>query len=140
MKKLLAVLILLLPQFTAGEEVFSSVQIFDRNGVLLRGLLSSKNTYYLPVTLDKISPFLISAVVAAEDQRFFEHSGVDTAAVLRAAYQNSKEGKIVSGASTITQQLVRTLKPRPKNWWGKLTEAARAVHTETQLSKEEIRI
>lgn len=138
MKQLLAVLFLLLPWLAAGEEVLPSVQVYDKNGVLLRGLLSSKNTYYLPVSLDQISPFLIGAVVAVEDQRFFEHSGVDTAAVLRAAYQNSTEGKIVSGASTITQQLVRTLKPRPKNWWGKLTEAASAIRTETQLSKEEI--
>ncbi len=122
-----------------GEKTFHpSRQFYDRHGVMLRGLLSSNKTHAIEVPLQEISPWLIAAAVAAEDKRFFAHSGVDTAAVLRALWQNTKEGSVVSGASTITQQLVRTLEPRPKNLWGKITEAGQALLTERQQTKEEI--
>jgi len=142
MKKIvLAVFCLLLPCWIfGGEEVFlnPSKQIYDKNGLLLRGLLSGKNTYAAAVPLSEISPWIIGAAVAAEDKRFFEHSGVDSAAVLRALWQNTQEGEVVSGASTITQQLVRTLKPRPKTMWGKAKEAFSAVRLEKTQTKEEI--
>ncbi len=124
--------------FLTGATLVPSQQIFDRNGQELRAFLSPKETYYIPISLSEVSPWIIGALVAAEDKRFFEHGGVDSAAVLRAAWQNTQEGKIVSGASTLTQQLVRTLKPRPKTMWGKLKEAFGAVSLEQQFSKEEI--
>ena len=122
-----------------GENAFQpSRQFYDRHGVMLRGLLSSRKTHAIDVALQDISPWLVAAAVAAEDKRFFAHSGVDSAAVLRALWQNTKEGSVVSGASTITQQLVRTLEPRPKNLWGKITEAGQALLTERNQTKEEI--
>ena len=127
----------LIPCLAMGA-VLPSRQVYDRHGILLRDLLSSRKTYALAVPLDEMSPWLIAAAVAAEDKRFFLHNGVDTTAVLRALWQNAKEGTVVSGASTITQQLVRTLSPRPKNLWGKITEAAAAISTEKNQSKEEI--
>ncbi len=130
---------LLLPCLIGGEELpLPSVQLYDRNAVPLRGLLSTTQTYYQPVRLEQISPWLVSAVIAAEDKRFYTHNGVDVWAVMRAAWQNAAQGEVVSGASTITQQLARQIAPRPKTWWGKLTEAARATYLETQLTKEEI--
>ena len=131
--------LLLLPCLCGGEEVLTpSKQLYDRSGQLVRSILSPRNTYYQPVTLDQISPWLISAVVAAEDKRFYTHSGVDIAAILRATWQNAQEGKIVSGASTITQQLARAITPRPKTWWGKTKEAFSATQLENQYTKEEI--
>ncbi len=128
-----------LPCLLGGEELsVPSCQLYDRNGVPIRGLLSAAHTYYQPVTLDQLSPWLITATVAAEDKRFYAHNGVDVLAVVRAVWQNATGGEIVSGASTITQQLARTVAPRPKTWWGKTQEAARAVRLETQLTKEEI--
>lgn len=132
--------LLLLPCLCDGGEVAlsPSKQLYDRAGLPVRSILSANNTYYQPVTLDRISPWLISAVVAAEDKRFYMHSGVDLAAILRAAWQNTQEGKVVSGASTITQQLARAITPRPKNLWGKAREAFSAAQLEQNLTKEEI--
>ena len=123
-----------------GEEKFlmPSIRLADRNGLEMRGFLSANNTYYFPVPLSEISPWLVAAAVAAEDKRFYEHGGVDAQAVLRALWQNTSSGEVVSGASTITQQLVRTLEPRPKNWWGKMREAWHAKTWEQSHTKEEI--
>ncbi|WP_428042265.1 penicillin-binding protein 1C, partial [Candidatus Avelusimicrobium fimicolum] len=132
--------LLLLPCLAGGEEAFllPSKQIYDRYGAPIRGFLSKNNTYYLPVSLNEVSPWLIAAAVAAEDKRFFTHSGVDIRAVLRAAWQNTKEGEIVSGASTITQQLARAVEPYPKTLWGKTREAFSALKIERKMTKEEI--
>ena len=143
MKKVWTVLfILLLPcLLLGGEEAFllsPSKQIYDRSGVPMRGFLSENNTYYLPVPLGEISPWLIAATLAAEDKRFFSHPGVDVKAILRAAWQNASGGEIVSGASTITQQLARALEPRPRTLWGKAKEAYNALALERKLTKEEI--
>lgn len=123
-----------------GEEVFlkGSVQVTDKNGAPVRGFLSAANTYAQPVTLNEISPWIIAAAVATEDKRFYSHGGVDSRAVLRALWQNTQKGEIVSGASTITQQLVRAVHPRSKNWWGKTNEAWQALSLEKKYTKEEI--
>ena len=132
--------ILLLPCLVWGEEAFlaPSKQIYDRYGAPMRNFLSENNTYYLPVPLSEISPWMIASVLAAEDKRFFSHSGVDVKAVLRAAWQNASEGEIVSGASTITQQLARAVEPRPRTLWGKAKEAYNALILERKMTKEEI--
>ena len=137
----LVVLLLLPCLLLGGEEAFllsPSKQIYDRYGTPMRGFLSENNTYYLPVPLGEISPWLIAATLAAEDKRFFSHPGVDVKAVLRAAWQNVSGGEIVSGASTITQQLARALEPRPRTLWGKAKEAYNALTLEREMTKEEI--
>ena len=133
-------LILLLPCLVWGEEAFlsPSKQIYDRYGAPMRGFLSENNTYYLPVALTEVSPWLIAAALAAEDKRFFSHPGVDVKSILRAAWQNMSEGEIVSGASTITQQLARAIEPRPRTLWGKAKEAYNALLLERKMTKEEI--
>lgn len=105
---------------------------------MLRQIPGPNNQYYQPVQLADISPWLIAAVVAAEDKRFYTHSGVDVAAVLRAAWQNTRAGEVRSGASTLTQQLARAFSPRPKTLWGKTQEAMSAVRLEQTHTKEEI--
>lgn len=145
MKRGLLVILLcciLLPR-PAGGEAFcapgaASMRIFDREGRPLRSFLCGKETYSEPAPLSEISPWLILAAVAAEDRRFYSHPGVDARAVLRAAWQNASEGGVVSGASTITQQLARAVSPRPKTLRGKLAEAWAAVKLERKKSKEEI--
>src|SRR5262245_50730019 len=61
------------------------------------------------VPLDKISPNVMRAVLAGEDNHFFEHDGFDYEAIQKAAEENWEEGKVVRGASTITQQLAKNL-------------------------------
>ena len=73
-----------------------------------------------------------------EDKRFYQHAGVDAKAILRALWQNTQKGEVFSGASTITQQLVRSVHPRPKTWWGKAGEAWQALAWENNHTKEEI--
>ena len=140
MRRWTALCLLLFPCLCGGEEVrlAPSKMFYDCGGIALRELLSENHTYYEPVPLDKISPWFISAVIAVEDKRFYTHSGVDVAAVLRATWQNAREGEVVSGASTLTQQLARAISPRPKTWWGKTQEAFSAVRLEQNYTKEEI--
>ncbi len=140
MKRWTVFLLVFLPCLCGGEEVLltPSKMLYDRTGLPLRELLSARNTYYEPVSLNHISPWLVSAVIAAEDTRFYTHNGVDAKAVLRAVWQNTQEGEVVSGASTITQQLARAISPRSKTWWGKTQEAFNAVDLERHHTKEEI--
>ena len=79
-----------------------------------------------------------TAVIAAEDRRFYYHPGFDPISILRAAFTNLQRRKIVSGASTITQQVVRLIRPRPRTYKAKLLELLESLKMECQLSKEEI--
>ena len=99
-----------------------SLRILDRNGYLLREVLSDKEGKSQWVSLQDISPNLILATVAAEDSRFYEHWGVDTRAILRAILQNIRARKVVSGASTLTQQAIKGIYHFPRNWFWKLVE------------------
>lgn len=82
---------------------------------------------------------LIDLVVAIEDQRFWQHRGVDVQAIARAASVNLEAGEIIQGGSTITQQYVENVLLGPnRTFEGKLTEAGMALRVEQTLSKEEI--
>ncbi|MCF6274665.1 MAG: penicillin-binding protein 1C, partial [Robiginitomaculum sp.] len=83
-------------------------------------------------------PRFVAALSAIEDKRFYRHSGVDPLALLRAAMSWQRHGKAVSGASTLTMQLVRQLEPRPRTLKSKIIESFRAVQLELRLSKREI--
>ncbi len=91
------------------------------------------------VPLDKIPRHLVNAVVAIEDVRFFEHRGLDFVGIARAAMTNILSGKIRQGASTITQQLARSLFLSPKrDFQRKVKEALLALKMEQILGKEQI--
>lgn len=114
-----------------------SVIIEDRNGRLIREVRAN-GVFANQVRLSRLSPHVVPALIAAEDARFFYHPGIDPLAVLRALGQLIREGSVVSGASTITQQLARSLAPRPRTVTGKLQEMALALRIERSLSKERI--
>lgn len=91
------------------------------------------------VPLSQISPFLVRAVLIAEDDRFFDHHGVDWTAFRAAMRHNWKKGKMERGASTITQQLARNLFLSPSRSIGrKIKEILIARHLEKSLGKERI--
>jgi penicillin-binding protein 1B len=92
-----------------------------------------------PIRLDETPKVLIDAVLAAEDHRFFAHSGLDPRALLRAAWANLRAGRVKEGGSTITQQLVkvRLLSPQ-RTFFRKLREAWLAALIESRYSKERI--
>lgn len=131
MKAAALTLLLLLPGLAGATP-----ELTDRYGLPLR--LRTAGAEVLPVKLQDVSPWLVLATVAAEDKRFFSHPGVDLRAAARAVWQNSKSGRTVSGASTITQQLARALEPRPRTMLGKLSEMFSALRLEAAHSKEEI--
>lgn len=112
--------------------------VVDRKGNLLRLFPDSKGTFTLWRTRDQIPPVMRDAAIAAEDRRFFSHWGFDPVAIARAAYTNIQRGKTVSGASTITQQVVRMIRPRSRTYAAKIIETLDSMKMEWQLSKDQI--
>lgn len=79
--------------------------IYDDNGVEIDRLSGGENRIY--VTLDQIPKHLQHAFIAIEDERFYEHKGIDIKGIFRAVFVNLKSGELSEGASTITQQLIK---------------------------------
>ena len=93
----------------------------------------------LEVPFEKISPNLIKAVVSVEDQRFYDHGGVDLIRIGAAFINNLREGRRAEGGSTITQQLARQcFLSRDKTFRRKIKEVILAAHIEREFSKQEI--
>jgi len=92
------------------------------------------------VEYDDIDPYVTQAVIAAEDERFFEHPGYDVRAIARAALANAAEGRFVQGGSTITQQYVKNVYFRdpPKTFERKARELRLALEVEKAYGKREI--
>ena len=88
---------------------------------------------------DQVAPIFVKAVLAAEDARFFGHSGVDFRAVVRAALANVRHGGIIQGGSTITQQTVKNLYlGNQRTWWRKIRELPMALILDLRYEKEKI--
>ena len=112
--------------------------VTDRSGHTLLRIVGSDDQWRQPVPLDEISPWMVQATIAVEDERFRLHPGVDPIAIVRATGQNILNRDIVSGASTITMQVCRMMDKRPRTVKAKTVEAFRALQLECILSKEEI--
>ena len=114
-----------------------STQIYDRNGKLVANIFEEHHRLY--VTYEEIPARVIEALVAIEDTSFFEHNGVNFEAIFRALIKDIKAMKMVEGASTITQQLVKNaVLTREKKIIRKLKEIVLAFKIENELTKEEI--
>ncbi len=100
--------------------------------------LSESSEWSIPVPLARMGRWLPLIAMEVEDRRFREHGGVDLGAILRASVQNLRAGRVVSGASTITSQLVRLSDPRPRNVRTKAIEFLTALRAERVLSKDAI--
>ncbi len=112
--------------------------VLDREGRILRLLPDGKGRIGLWSDGNSFPSHLKAAVIAAEDQRFYYHPGFDPIAIARALYTNIRENKTISGASTITQQVVRLIRPRPRTYRAKIAELAASIKMEWQLTKEQI--
>ena len=114
-----------------------TTQIFDRNGALIANVFEGEHRIYVPY--EEIPGRVIEALVAIEDTLFFEHHGVNPEAIFRAVIKDIKARKMVEGASTLTQQLVKsTLLTREKKIERKIKEALLSIRLEQELTKEEI--
>lgn len=127
-----------LPALLLEPNTVVSTQVVDRDGQLIREVRSTQGKLSSRVALRDLSPHVVPALLAAEDARFFLHPGVDPGAMVRALGQALRARRLVSGASTLTQQLARNLVPRPRTALGKWRELAIALRIEATLSKSRI--
>ncbi|RYD55365.1 MAG: penicillin-binding protein 1C, partial [Verrucomicrobiaceae bacterium] len=120
-------------------EAPASPVLLDRNGKPLHHLVLPDFTRSAPVSLEEVPADLIACTIAAEDKRFRQHGGVDLIATARAAKDAVLHRRAVSGASTITQQLIKLSSPPAKrDLRTKLREALLARHLEMKWSKDQI--
>lgn len=113
-----------------------ATHIYDINGNLISQLWLEQRTI---VTLDQIPLTLQNAVIATEDERFYEHWGIDVVGIARAFLVNLSSGGLREGASTITQQLARTLfLTQEKTLSRKIREALLSIQIEKNYSKKQI--
>lgn len=111
--------------------------VFDRSGKPIGEFFEERRRL---VRLDELPPHVVQAFIAAEDDTFFEHSGIDYVSIARAAWSNLRAGgEIRQGASTITQQLVKSMLLSPERTWRrKVREMLLARELEQAFSKEQI--
>ena len=88
---------------------FETTHVYDSQGNLLDQIVDPQAGRRTRVPSSKISPYLIAATIDTEDKDYYSHPGFDPIAIVRALWQDLRTGDTVSGASTITQQLVRAL-------------------------------
>jgi penicillin-binding protein 1A len=118
-----------------------SSKVYDRYGNLIRTFHGIQNRTVVP--LRRIPRYVRRAVIAIEDERYYEHDGVDVRAIARALVANIRSGEITEGGSTITQQYVKNVIIAPgevaeKSIQRKIDEAALARQLEKELSKRQI--
>ncbi|WP_349409536.1 transglycosylase domain-containing protein [Pseudalkalibacillus sp. SCS-8] len=118
-------------------ELVQSSTIHDENGKKIQTLHGTEHRTY--ITFEQLPPSVIHAFVAAEDNHFFEHTGIDGSAIIRAFLVNARSQSTEQGGSTITQQLARNLfLNHEKTYKRKLNEALFSYQLEKEFSKEKI--
>src|SRR5262245_61939678 len=121
-----------------------STIVYDRGGEILYEARAGDGSRSVHLSAASIPQALADATVAAEDHRFWQHPGIDPAALVRATLRNLRARRVVEGGSTITQQTVKLLIARsegatpPRRFGGKLREAVLALRLEHRLGKREI--
>ena len=112
------------------------LRVYSRDRRILAEFGDKRRT---PVNIEEVSPVLVNAFLAAEDDHFFEHSGIDVPGLMSAAVELVLTGKKRRGASTITMQVARNFfLSTEKTYWRKLTEILLSFKIEESLSKDEI--
>ena len=114
-----------------------SIALVDRHGITLRETRVEER-FSRELALSEVPPHVVHAILAAEDKRFFSHRGVDWLATARALADGIRHLRMTSGASTITQQLVKITERRPRTLRTKLIESVTALRLEQLWSKDKI--
>jgi penicillin-binding protein 1C len=141
---LLLALLLLLAGFDAAHPpaldrlAVVGTEVVDRTGRTLALRPTRGGVWRFRTAANDVSPVFLKTLIDTEDRRFWTHPGVDPIALARAAFQDLRAGRVVSGGSTLTMQAARLLEPRPRTWRSKLIEIAHAVQLELHYSKREI--
>ena len=116
----------------------TSAVVVDRAGVPLRVFTTQAGLWRLAPDADAVSPAYMALLFDVEDKRFWHHPGFDPLALGRALGQWVARGRVVSGGSTLTMQVVRLLEPRPRTLRSKLIEIVRAAQLEAHWRKRDI--
>ncbi|QDG78241.1 penicillin-binding protein 1C [Labrenzia sp. PHM005] len=128
-----------LPPMPSVSDLSVSTVVLDRNDRLLRAFTSEDSKWRLPVDPAGIDPLYFEMLQAYEDKRFRSHGGVDIRALGRAFFQALKNGRLVSGGSTLTMQVARLLEETPtKTVQRKYLQILKAVQLEQTATKDEI--
>jgi len=123
---------------TSGAAGIRKAIYLDRHGKPLNITYENEWNIYDTARLHDVPELLQRAFILSEDKRFYAHDGVDWPARLNAARQNLLAGGVVRGASTITEQVVRMLHPRPRTFWSRWLEGFEAILLERRFSKLDI--
>ncbi|MDH7451634.1 penicillin-binding protein 1C [Luteimonas composti] len=128
------------PKLPSGGD--TSVLVVAADGTPLRAFADAQGVWRYPAAPDAVSPLYLQALLAYEDRWFRRHPGVNPVAMLRAAWQWARGGRIVSGGSTLSMQVARILDrdagPSTRSLGGKLRQVLRALQLEARLSKDQI--
>jgi penicillin-binding protein 1C len=116
----------------------TSTWITDNTGNLIAAFAGADGNWCRPLSESEISPHLFAAIVAVEDQRYYQHGGVDWQSAASAAWQDLKSLRYRRGASTLTMQLVHLRKPAARSLWVKLKQAIRSCQIEQTATKRQI--
>lgn len=125
-----------LPRDLFEGTTYSKV-LTDRNGELLNAKIAEDGQWRFPPS-DSVPEKFCTAITTFEDRWFRWHPGVNPVSLARATYQNLSSGRVVSGGSTITMQVIRLSRNRERTVWQKMTECILATRLELRCSKDEI--
>ena len=126
-----------LPMEDFNQRHFAQV-VVDKDGQPLRAFPDKQGVWRYPIAMNQVSPLYLQALINYEDRYYYQHFGVNPLAMLRALGQWIKNGKIISGASTLTMQVARILKPHKKSFSGKVVQMFMALQLEWHYNKQEI--
>jgi penicillin-binding protein 1C len=116
----------------------AGIRFTDQNGAVLRDSIINGRRFAPPIALSSLPSSLVNATIAAEDKRFWSHHGIDPIAITRALRDAVARRRVVSGASTISQQLVKMAAPRRRTVGAKFVEALQAFRLEQRWTKSKI--
>jgi penicillin-binding protein 1C len=120
------------------NEVNPARVVVSEDGTPLWRFADAEGIWRYPVTIEEVSPRYLEALIQYEDRWFWKHPGVNPFSVARAAWQDLRAGRVISGGSTLTMQVARLLDPHPRTFGGKVRQLWRAVQLEWHLSKRDI--
>lgn len=129
------------PVFTLYEDALrdsENIRIHDRYGEVLSMSYQNHWNNHDGVSLYAIPDLIKQAFIISEDQNFFRHGAIDWQAKISAIWQNIKAFHVIRGASTITEQVIHMLCPRPRTLWSKWLEGIEAYILESKLNKHQI--
>lgn len=112
--------------------------VVAEDGTPLWRFADADGVWRYPVSLHDVSPYYLQALLTFEDRWFYRHPGVNPLSLIRAAGQDLRAGKILSGGSTLSMQVARLIDPHPRTLLGKLRQVWRTAQLEWHFSKDQI--